>query len=172
MQWHHLLILLSHFIPARMFDQITNLSRKDWHVIEHAMLWRKKAQCLAYFDTFKEVVHQVDRSTCCGIIVVRPTCIIPTQRLRKKLFQSHNMVLNILISKHLATEILQYIMMRYTRYDVQFLFLKRVNLLFDDTLSRAHLDSSREGKRPFPNWLLLMLSSAFVHACHQIRHLR
>ncbi|XP_014675268.1 PREDICTED: uncharacterized protein K02A2.6-like [Priapulus caudatus] len=43
----------------------------------------------------------------------------------------------------MAPKRLQDIMMRYNRYDVEFVFIKGVNLVLADTLSRAHLDSQQ-----------------------------
>ena len=45
-----------------------------------------------------------------------------------------------------APKRLQDIMMRYYRYDIQFVFVKGTNLLIADTLSRAHQENTRDNQ--------------------------
>ena len=45
-----------------------------------------------------------------------------------------------------APKHLQDIMMKYHRYDIQFVFVKGTNLLIADTLSRAHQENTRDNQ--------------------------
>ncbi|KAL5017694.1 hypothetical protein ScPMuIL_005222, partial [Solemya velum] len=179
---------MARFLPdlAGKLEPIRALTKKDTPFIwseqcEKAFTTLKKSltesPVLAYFDSRKEVVIQVDSSQHgIGAVLLqegRPIeyasrSLTPAERKwaqiekealsvlfglerfdqytygRSVKVENDHKPLAAILKKplSLAPKRLQDIMMRYNRYDVEFSFVKGVNLVLADTLSRAHLDTS------------------------------
>ncbi|XP_052718583.1 uncharacterized protein K02A2.6-like [Crassostrea angulata] len=134
---------MAKFLPdlSTIMEPLRELTRKDkaWHwskdceaAFQRIKMMLTETPVLAYFDPGKEVVVQVDSSKDgIGAVLLqdgRPNDHKPLEAILKKPLA-------------MAPKRLQDIMMRWNRYDFNFVYVKGTNLTIADTLSRAYLKS-------------------------------